>query len=351
MRAKPPVPTIDEIRIELEAHGITHVGVAPATPMLRARKALAERKALGFADNMSFTWRNPERSTTPTVSVAGAQSIIVAALPYLAEDVAPATGRRAHIARYARADHYSILRTALRSVARNLKMAGERAVAFADDNALVDREAAYRAGIGWFGKNANLLLPGAGSYFVLGSIITTAMYEPSQPVDDGCGSCTRCLDGCPTGAIVAPGVIDARRCLAWLLQKSGTFPTEMRAALGDRIYGCDDCQEVCPPTVRLGRRNMSSAAPGLGEWVDPLAMLTMSDDELLETYGLWYFAERDPRWLRRNAIIVLGNTTDPNDSETLDVLQSVTDGQDVVLAEHAQWAVDEIARRALQVPQ
>ncbi len=350
MRAKPPIPTIDEIRIELKAHGITHVGVAPATPMLRARKALAERKASGFADNMSFTWRNPERSTTPTASVAGAQSILVAALPYLADDVTPATGRRAHIARYARADHYSILRTALRSVARNLKMAGERAVAFADDNALVDREAAYRAGIGWFGKNANLLLPGAGSYFVLGSIITTAIYEPSQPVDDGCGSCTRCLDGCPTGAIVAPGVIDARRCLAWLLQKSGTFPTEMRAALGDRIYGCDDCQEVCPPTVRLGRRNMSSAAPGLGEWVDPLAMLTMSDDELLDTYGLWYFAERDPRWLRRNAMIVLGNTADPNDSETLDVLQSVIDGQDVVLAEHAQWAVDEIARRALQVP-
>ncbi len=351
MRAKPPIPTIDEIRIELKAHGITHVGVAPATPMLRARKALAERKASGFADNMSFTWRNPERSTTPTASVAGAQSILVAALPYLADDVTPATGRRAHIARYARADHYSILRTALRSVARNLRMAGERAVAFADDNALVDREAAYRAGIGWFGKNANLLLPGAGSYFVLGSIITTAIYEPSQPVDDGCGSCTRCLDGCPTGAIVAPGVIDARRCLAWLLQKSGTFPTEMRAALGDRIYGCDDCQEVCPPTVRLGRRNMSSAAPGLGEWVDPLAMLTMSDDELLDTYGLWYFAERDPRWLRRNAIIVLGNTADANDSETLDVLQSVIDGQDVVLAEHAQWAVDEIARRALQVPQ
>ena len=351
MRAKPPVPTIDEIRVELETQGITHFGVAPATPMLRARKALAERKASGFADNMSFTWRNPERSTTPTASVAGAQSIIVAALPYLAEDVTPATGRRAHIARYARADHYSILRTALRSAARNLKMAGERAVAFADDNALVDREAAYRAGIGWFGKNANLLVPGAGSYFVLGSIITTAMYEPSQPVDDGCGSCTRCLDGCPTGAIVAPGVIDARRCLAWLLQKSGTFPTEMRAALGDRIYGCDDCQEVCPPTVRLGHRNMSRAASGLGEWADPLAMLTMSDDELVDTYGLWYIAERDPRWLRRNAIIVLGNTTDPDDSETLDALQRVIDGEDAVLAEHAQWAVDEIARRALQVPQ
>lgn len=351
MRAKPPAPTIDEIRLELEAHGITHVGVAPATPMLRARKALAERKASGFADNMSFTWRNPERSTTPAASVAEAQSIIVAALPYLADDVTPPTGRRAHIARYARADHYSVLRTALRSVAQNLKMAGERAVAFADDNALVDREAAHRAGIGWFGKNANLLLPGAGSYFVLGSVITTATYEPSQPVEDGCGSCTRCLDGCPTGAIVAPGVIDARRCLAWLLQKSGTFPTEMRAALGDRIYGCDECQEVCPPTVRLGRRTMSTASPGLGEWVDPLAMLTTSDDELLDTYGLWYIAERDPRWLRRNAIIVLGNTTDPDDSETLGALQRVIDGEDFVLAEHAQWAVEEIARRALQVPQ
>ena len=102
--------------------------------------------------------------------------------------------------------------------------------------------------------------------------------------------------------------------------------------------------------MRLGRRNMSTAAPGLGEWVDPLAMLTMSDDELLDTYGLWYIAERDPRWLRRNAIIVLGNTTDPDDSETLDALQRVIDGEDAVLAEHAQWAVDEIARRALQVP-
>jgi epoxyqueuosine reductase len=96
---------------------------------------------------------------------------------------------------------------------------------------------------------------------------------------------------------------------------------------------------------------MSTAAPGLGEWVDPLAMLMMSDDELLDSYGLWYIAERDPRWLRRNAIIVLGNTTDPDDSETLAALQRVIDGEDAVLAEHAQWAVDEITRRALQVPQ
>ena len=123
----------------------------------------------------------------------------------------------------------------------------------ADDNALVDREAAYRAGLGWYGKNANLLLPGEGSWFVLGSVVTDApAAPPSRPrrCADGCGTCTRCLDGCPTGAIVAPGVVDARRCLAWLLQVEGAFPREHRVALGDRLYGCDDCQEVCPPNRR-----------------------------------------------------------------------------------------------------
>jgi len=349
MRAIPSLPTIDEIKTELATFGITHVGVAPASTMIRARQALDDRKQSGYSDTMSFTWRNPERSTTPEMSVEGAQSVIVAALPYLSEDTEGPTGRRAHIARYARTDHYSILREGLRSVARQIRAGGEKAVAFADDNALVDREAAYRAGIGWFGKNANLLIPGAGSYFVLGSVITTARYAESGPVPDGCGSCTRCLDGCPTGAIVAPGVVDARRCLAWLLQKPGTFPHEMRVALGDRIYGCDECQEVCPPTIRLGHRAMSTVSPQLGEWVDPLEMLSMSDEELLERFGVWYIAERDPRWLRRNAVIVIGNTAHHTDIDAVGALEAITKGDDLVLAEHAQWALNEINSRAQQV--
>jgi epoxyqueuosine reductase len=346
MRATPPLPTIEAITAELATAGITHVGVAPATHMGRARQELENRKVSGYSDTMAFTWRNPDRSTTPEMSVKNAQSLIVAALPYLSEDANIPEGRRAHIARYARTDHYSILRDGLREIARQIRAAGERAVAFADDNALVDREAAYLAGLGWFGKNANLLIPGAGSYFVLGSIVTSAHYTPSQPVADGCGSCTRCLDGCPTGAIVAPGVVDARRCLAWLLQKPGTFPHDMRTALGDRIYGCDECQEVCPPTVRLGRRAMSSAEPQLGEWIDPLDMLSMTDESLLDRFGVWYIAERNPRWLRRNAIIVLGNTCDPSDVQALHVLAQIGDGDDDVLAEHAQWAISEIAGRS-----
>src|SRR5690606_28594835 len=144
---------------------------------------------------------------------------------------------RGRVARYARADHYGELRAALRAVAGELKAAGWRARVLADDNALVDREAAYRAGLGWYGKNANLLLPGRGSWFVLGSVVTDApLARTAEPVADGCGACTRCLDGCPTGAIVAPGVVDARRCLAWLLQVEGPFPREHRVVLGDRLY-------------------------------------------------------------------------------------------------------------------
>ena len=184
----------------------------------------------------------------------------------------------------------------------------------ADDNAIVDREVAYRAGLGWFGKNANLLLPGAGSWFVLGCVITTAAYEPAEPVADGCGSCRRCLDACPTGAIVAPGVIDANRCLAWVLQRPGTIPAELRPAIGDRIYGCDDCQEVLPadraprpPSPAPARRRHAEA------WVDVLDLLDADDRTLLDRHGRWYIAGRDPRWLRRNALVVLGNTATGDD--------------------------------------
>ena len=172
-------------------------------------------------------------------------------------------GPQARVGRYAWVDHYAPLRAGLREIALRLRRCGHRAVAFADDNSIVDREVAYLGGLGWFGKNANILIPGAGSYFVLGSIITTADYPVSKPVADGCGTCRRCIDVCPTGAIVAPGVVDANRCLAWLVQQPGTFPVEYREALGDRIYGCDDCQEVCPPSVRLGRSPYR--APRLGE--------------------------------------------------------------------------------------
>ena len=135
-------------------------------------------------------------------------------------------------------------------VADRLRADGWQARVLVDDNALVDRAAAHRAGLGWFGKNANVLVPGPGQLVRarLGAHRRARCRRPTDPVPDGCGACRRCLDGCPTGAIVAPGVVDARRCLAWLVQAEGVFPVEHRVALGDRLYGCDDCQEVCPPS-------------------------------------------------------------------------------------------------------
>jgi epoxyqueuosine reductase len=228
-------------------------------------------------------------------------------------------------------------------MARRLRTSGHRAVAFADDNSIVDREVAHQAGLGWFGKNANVLLPGAGSWFVLGCVITTAAYPVAEaPVADGCGSCHRCVDACPTGAIVAPGVIDANRCLAWVLQRRGSIPVELRRAVGDRLYGCDDCQEACPPTVHLGRRHRRPLAAGAQPWVDALELLAADDETILERHGRWYIADRDPRWLRRNALVIIGNTADPCDEAVIAVLARYLRSGDEVLAEHARWAADQL---------
>jgi epoxyqueuosine reductase len=141
---------------------------------------------------------------------------------------------------------------------------------------------------------------------------------------------------------VAPGVVDARRCLAWLVQQPGPFPLEYRAALGDRIYGCDDCQEVCPPN-RVMARNAPQADASVEAWVPLVELLAATDEELLARHGRWYIAGRDPRWLRRNALIALGNVGDGSDPGVADALATYIAGPDPVLREHAVWAAQRLA--------
>ena len=350
MRSTSPPPVVDRTYVArlhdlATQHGVSHTGVCDAEVLHRARAELHRRADAGLNDGMKFTYKNPDRSTDPRRAVRDAQSIFVAALPYATDDPPRPDGVQARVAKYARTDFYAPLRQALRLVSSTLRADGFRATVFADDNSIVDREVAYRAGIGWFGKNANLLLPGAGSWFVLGCVVTTAPLPASaQPVADGCGSCRRCLDACPTGAIVAPGVIDAAKCLAWVVQKPGIVPRRIRKQVGDRIYGCDDCQTACPPTIRFGDRFLPSMPPDapVQAWVDVIRLLDGSDDDVMATWGEWYLADRDPRWVRRNALIVLGNVGSATNHAVVRVVRRYLSDADPMLRAHAVWAAQRL---------
>ena len=321
-----------------QRHNISHVGICDAEVLERARSELIRRKDAGLHDGLQFTYKNPVRSTDPRRSVAGAQSVLVGARSYYIDQPPAPAGAHGRVARYAWTDHYMPLREGLRAVARRLRRDGYRAVAYADDNSIVDREVAHRAGIGWFGKNANILLPGAGSWFVLGCVITTAPLPPTPgPIPDGCGSCRKCLDACPTGAIVAPGVIDAGRCLAWILQKPGIIDRQWRGVMGDRIYGCDDCQTVCPPTVRSATKHRAAEVE-VEPWVSLIDLLDAGDAEIIQRWGRWYIADRDPRWVRRNALVALGNIGRADDVDVRRCLAQYLGGGDAVLRAHAVWA-------------
>jgi epoxyqueuosine reductase len=341
------------LRVGADA-GLAAVGIAGAGVFAGTREILHARRRAGLHGGMQFTYRNPDRSTDPAQVLEGARSLVVGAWGYRrADPAAPRPDGRpvGVVARYARLDHYAALRDALGRVADRLRSDGWKAQVVVDENSLVDRAAAQRAGLGWYGRNTMLLLPGLGSWFVLGSVVTdaplvpTPAAGPSEPAE-GCGSCRRCVDACPTGALGPDGVLDARRCLAWLVQASGSFPVEHRAALGGRIYGCDDCQEVCPVN-RVGDRRRPPAEAAGTATVDLVALLDATDEQLLAVNGRWYLADRDPRYLRRNALVAIGNVGDGRDPATAAAVARWADADDPLLAEHARWAVDRLAEPAV----
>ena len=334
----------DELMAIASEHDIDKVGVCSADVFIDVRNALHERKAAGLSADMQFTYRNPDRATDPRRSLANAETIVVCARSYRRarpERVPGHTGE-AEIAEYVWEPHYAELRVGLDAIATHLRQAGWSARVLMDDNALVDRAAAYRAGIGWWGKNSNILVPGIGSKFVLGSVVTSAPLEVvDEPLDDQCGPCRRCIDACPTNAIVDDGVIDSNRCLAWLVQSPGSFPMEFRKALGGRIYGCDDCQTSCPPNV-VSERQMPPA-PTIGTTAVAVGeLLDCSDEELLDRFGAWYIPRREPRYLRRNALVVLGNVGDPADGNVRSLVERYVASPDEIESEHARWAAEQL---------
>jgi epoxyqueuosine reductase len=352
--------------------GLDACGFCSAEPFEQARAALEEGRQAGRAGGMQFTYRNPRRSCDPSRSLEGARSLVVGAKAYArsprrnrprgAAGVHPAGS----VAMYSWSDHYRVLREALGEIAAHLQAGGWRAKVLVDDNALVDRAAAVRAGLGWYGKNTNVLLPGRGSLFVLGSVVTDAPLGPFQappaatavpgtmttalpgtmtpgPVGDGCGSCRRCVQACPTGALDGEGHLDARLCLAWLLQAPGVFPRELRVAAGSRIYGCDDCQDVCPINrMALRRDPPPPAGESSLEEVDLIALLEADDSGLMRDFGRWYIPEREPKYLRRNALIALGNVGDPDSPGVRRALSGALLHDEPVVRAHAVWAASRL---------
>jgi epoxyqueuosine reductase len=305
----------EAVLAQASAAGIDACGVCRAEPYLRAERAIGERSAAGLFADMGFTIRRPDLSCHPELALRNARSVIAVAQSYARpEPDKPQDAPRGRMPRYARRDEYAVLRDRLRSLGAWLReeVPGCRFAVHVDSNGHVDREAAARAGIAVFGKNTLAITRRHGSWVVLGALITDAELAPThapaeQPAWDACGECRACIDACPTDAIVADGVLDARSCLSYLSQ-SRLEQLPHAEAFEDRVYGCDICQDVCPWNRGAERRAGELAADPVDE-VYPLleGWLTADPDQLGERYRRLYVPDLDGRYLQRNARVALAN--------------------------------------------
>ena len=322
------------------ALGLDAVGAAPAAAYEDTERHIRDRRERGLFAGMGFTMRRPEVSCHPESLLPGARTVISAALCYYlpAGEPEPGEGR---LARYTWADRYAELREKLDELGRRL--GGDYRV-LVDANDHVDREGAARAGVGFYGKNTLLITRRHGSWVVLGTLVSDQEVESSTPMDAGCGSCTLCIDACPTGALDEPGTLDSTRCLSYWTQAPQPVPEPYRASLGALVYGCDICQDVCPWNRGIEKRRATeSLDPAAEPTVSLVDWLQAEDDELIERYERLYVPRNDPRWLRRNALVAAGNVGGVAERAAAAPYAA---GDDPLLREHAEWALARIDERS-----
>jgi epoxyqueuosine reductase len=319
--------------------GLDVVGSAPAAAYEDTERHIRERRERGLFADMRFTMSRPDESCHPETLLPGARSVISAAHCYYAPEppLEPGEGR---LARYTWYDGYAELRKRLARLGEGL---GGDYLVLVDANQHVDREAAARSGVGFYGKNTMLITRRHGSWVVLGTLVTTAEVEPTPPLELDCGSCTLCIDACPTGALDEPGVLDATKCLSYWTQAAAPIPETYRSELGAQVYGCDICQDVCPWNRGVEKRRADASLPedarphvSLVEW------LRLDGDVLRHRYDRLFIPRNEERYLRRNALVALGNV---GGEEHRELATSFLEDEDELVREHAEWAVARMDER------
>lgn len=335
-------------RVALEtalAAGAGAVRIAAAYPDAQARRAMADAFARGDHATWGFDDAYACRASDPTHLIANARSIVCVALPYATR--APArTSWGGTVSNYAWSeDYHRRLRPLLERVADALDTAaGAHVTAVAcDTQPLAERAFAARAGLAWIGKHTNAIVPRLGSFVFLGEVVTTLALPPDPPVATSCGTCTRCVDVCPTGALRGDYTIDATRCISDLTQRTDEIPLALRPLIGTWVWGCDLCQQVCPPTQRAGAGGDATSAP-LDAGVaapDLIAMLRMRHGTFKRRFKRTAMGWRGAAVLRRNAAVALGNALDRAAVPALS--ERLGDDPHPMVRGHVAWALGRIA--------
>jgi epoxyqueuosine reductase len=306
----------------------------------------------GQHGEMAYLQRNSQKRVAPDLVLPGARSIITLATSYAAEarpdSPVEDRARTGVIAKYAQySDYHDLLAERLKQLVAfiNEVLPACRSLWYVDTGPLLERELAQRAGLGFIGKHTNLISRSLGNWFFLSEVITTLEFPPDESERNRCGTCERCISSCPTGAITAPFQLDARRCISYLtIELKGSIPVEFRRAIGNRIYGCDDCLAVCPWNrfARAGsimkahrRRDLEQAAL--------VELLSLDDAGFKQRFAGTPILRSKRRGLLRNVCVALGNV---GDESALPSLGRALNDQEPLIREHAQWAIDEIRQRA-----
>ncbi|HMB59672.1 MAG TPA: tRNA epoxyqueuosine(34) reductase QueG [Xanthomonadales bacterium] len=330
--------------------GFQQLGVAD-TNLSEHEKHLIRWLEDGYHGEMSYMQRHGTRRSRPDELVPGTLRVISARMDYLAPTARPAAELmeqpgKALISRYALGrDYHKIIRKRLQKLAHRIELEigpyGYRV--FTDSAPVLEKALAEKAGLGWIGKHSNLLHRSAGSWFFLGEIYTDLPLPVDQKVENHCGSCTRCLDYCPTGAIVAPYQVDARRCISYLtIELREAIPEALRPLMGNRIFGCDDCQVVCPWNRFAQFSNEDDFAPRDGlDAVELVALFYWTEEEFLRrTEGSAIRRIGYDCWLR-NIAVALGNA--PRHERVIGALESRRSHSSELVREHVEWALTQHA--------